>query len=227
MLIGFLQEYSSKKTLEKLQSFIKSQSLVIRNSKREMIDSKLLVPGDILVLLKGDKVTADGIVLNANDFFVSEAFLTGESELINKNKKNEVFAGSYVLGGTAIVKVTRTARTTKYGQIISKLASLEHEKAFSQKLISKFSNKLILLAGTIAVLIISLASIRGENVLDAIRYAIMIGVTVIPESLIVIITLTLTVGAKRILKRNELVKKLTSVENLGLTTVLCIDWHTY
>ncbi|HOU76122.1 MAG TPA: hypothetical protein PK957_03295 [Candidatus Dojkabacteria bacterium] len=87
VLIGFLQEYSSKKTLEKLQSFIKSQSLVIRNSKREMIDSKLLVPGDILVLLKGDKVTADGIVLNANDFFVSEAFLTGESELINKNKK--------------------------------------------------------------------------------------------------------------------------------------------
>ena len=181
------------------------------------------MPGDILILVKGDRVPADGVVLESNDLFVSEAFLTGESEPYKKDKEDKLFAGSYVFGGTAVMKVTETGISTKYGKIVSSLASLEHEKTYSQKLISSFSNKLIVVAGIVAVLIVVLSTIRGESILDAIRFAVTIGVTIIPESLVVIITLALTVGAKRILSRKGLVKKLNSVENLGLATTLCID----
>ncbi|MBN1618844.1 cation-transporting P-type ATPase [Candidatus Dojkabacteria bacterium] len=221
--IGFIQEYSSQKTLEKLKGLVKTENLVIRNGKREKIESRNIVPGDIIVLTKGDKIPADSRVVQANNFIVNEAFLTGESEPVKKEENTEVFVGSFVIGGSATIQATKTGKATRYGALTQRLSNLNTEKTYTQKQIAQFSNKIMIIAAIIAILVVVISIVRGENLLNSIRTAITLSVTIIPESLILIISLALTIGAQRIFKQKGLVKKLDSVENLGLTTTLCID----
>jgi Ca2+-transporting ATPase len=134
VLMGFFQEYNAKKTLYALRKIIKPMVMVIREGKRKLIEAKELVPGDLVVLISGDKIPADGRLIQG-EILVSEAILTGEEEGITKRKGDKVFMGTTVLSGKGVMEVEKIGKETEFGKIGKALVEIEEGKnAFAEKI---------------------------------------------------------------------------------------------
>jgi len=224
--IGFFQEYNAQKTLVALRAYLKPLATVIREGKRQEVEAKYLVPGDIVILNTGDKVPADGKLLECNNLLVSEAILTGEAEAVEKNlspEGSQLFMGTSILLGHGIMQVEKIGAKTEIGKIGQSLAEIKEAKTPIQIKLEEFSWSLAKLVLIICLAILILGLLYGGNFINMLELAMVLSVSAIPEGLPIAITVILVLGMRRILQRHGLVKKLISIETLGSTSIICTD----
>lgn len=236
--LGFYQEYSSEKTAKILQKYALPRAKVLRDGLVAQISADKLLPGDIIMLNTGDKVPADVRIIEQNSLIIDETVLTGESVGVSKvatnldsvpdsyhKAINIAFSGTDVLKGSAKAIVISTGRDTAFGHIAS-LATESRKVSDFTKGINQFSKFiLILVAITLAIVIIAQLLIKGSEVdiLTLIIFAVALTVGVIPEGLPLVTTFSLSRGAIRLSKKQVIVKRLSSIEDLGSIEVLCSD----
>lgn len=234
-ILGFRNEYKAEKAIEALKKLTALKVRVIRNTKEKIIDATEVVPGDIIVLEEGSKVPADTRIIESYLLQTQEASLTGESTPVSKEtsilkentdlaeRKNMVFAGTIVTTGRATAVVTSTGMETEVGSIATMLQDIKEEKTPLQKKLSRLS-KVIGLITLIIALIVFVAGIgRGEDFVTFFLVAVALAVAAIPEGLPIVVTISLSRGIQRMIKKNSLMRTLPSVETLGSTTVICTD----
>ena len=233
-LLSFLQEKKANEAVEKLRSLLKSKAMVKRDGRTIEISMDEVVPGDIVLLIAGDIVPADALIAESEDLYVNESVLTGESypaekshgkipedTLLNK-RKNVVFRGTSVISGTAIVIAVHTGKDTELGKIDAGLGLTKEETAF-EKGIRQFGFMIMKVAFSLAGIIIIVNIWSGKNPLDSILFALVLSIGFAPEMLPAIVSITLSAGAKRLSQRKVLVKRLSSIQNLGAIDILCCD----
>lgn len=222
-MIGFFWEYRTEKTLEKLKDITSPTADVVRDGEIKKIPSKNIVVGDILVLKNGNKVLADAQICENFSLSCDESLLSGESVAVAKKINDEIFMGSMVVSGRGKAIVKSTGMQTQMGKIASMIDDIKEEP-------TQLQNKLAVLGkyiGIGCIIICSIVSIigviKGESILDMIITGISLAVAAVPEGLPAIITITLAIAVKRILKLNAVVKKMHIIETFGSTTVICSD----
>jgi len=226
ILMGFSQEYHVEKTLTALRKFLKPKTIVIREGKRKEIESRELVPGDLVILNSGDKAPADGKIIEGANLLINEAILTGEEEAIAKTTKeesNKVFMGTIVIFGRGVMEVLNIGKETAIGKIEQSLADIKERKTPIQLKLDEFSKSLGKIILIVCLVIFLVGLLYQVGTWEMFRFSIILAVAAIPEGLPIAITVILALGMRRILKRNGLVKKLISIETLGSTSVICTD----
>jgi Ca2+-transporting ATPase len=235
-LLGFYQEYRAEKAVEALKRMIAPQVIALRNGREQSIESKNLVPGDIILLEAGSRVPADGRLLEAANMKVDEAALTGESTSVTKlidilppevtvaDRRNLIFMGTIVTGGRAVAVITTTGMSTEFGKIAGMVQAVEEEDPPLKKKVELMGRQL----GTIAVILCIWVFIIGvfihnQDLEIMFMTAISLAVSAIPEGLPAVLTITLALGVSRMARQKSIVRKLASVETLGSTTVICSD----
>jgi P-type Ca2+ transporter type 2C len=234
-ILGFYQEIKAERSLEALSSMLTPKAKVIRDSKRQLIEASLVVPGDICVLEIGERVPADGKVIESDSLSINEAMLTGESVAVAKNVKgselarkvrnlsNRVYMGTMVSGGIGLMKVEKTGQETEIGKIADKLTETQEEKTPLQKQIMSLSKKLAIMVGIISLIILAAGLLAGDPFIEIFTTAVAVAVSAIPEGLAVSLTVILAIGMQRIFKKKSIVRKLMAAETLGSVTVICAD----
>ncbi|MFW5747012.1 MAG: cation-translocating P-type ATPase, partial [Nanoarchaeota archaeon] len=237
VLLSFFEEYKATRDMESLKKLTPHRTRVIRNGEERIIDARMIVPGDILHLNRGDIVPADARIVTCTDLKVDESALTGESVPVTKSEKiivdsvtladriNMVFAGTMITNGHAKVIIVETGVTTELGKIASLVENAKEEKSPLQKKLDVLSSRFGLIVVSVCVLIFVIGLLRsGGAGLDALLVlAIAVAVAGIPESLPAVISISLAIGMKRMARNNAIIKKLSAVETLGTCTVICSD----
>ncbi|MEE0944608.1 MAG: cation-translocating P-type ATPase [Clostridia bacterium] len=241
--LGVFQESKAEKAIEALQEMSKAQSKVIRDGKQISIPSEDIVVGDIIVLEAGDSVPADARIIECASMKIEEAALTGESVPVDKkveallagangdvalgDRKNMVFMGSTVVYGRGKAVVTDTGMETEMGKIADALAQAEEGKTPLQIKLAGLSRILTYLVIGICIVIFGVQLIRDgigfEPILNSFMIAISLAVAAIPEGLATVVTIVLSIGVTNMSKRNAIIRKLTAVETLGCTQIICSD----
>jgi len=236
MILAITQERSAERSLAALRNISSPVSVVIRDGMRQEIDSAEIVPGDILLLKAGDMVSADARLLESNDLAVDESSLTGESlpaekdagaELGHKtavaDQANMVFGGCLVTAGRAKAIVTATGMDTQMGNIARYLNNKQKLKTPLQNRIDMIGRVISSIAVGAALVMFAVGLYRGENLWDMMFAAISLAVAAVPETLSLIVTLTLSHGVTEMSRKHALIRKLPAVETLGSTSVICTD----
>jgi Ca2+-transporting ATPase len=234
-VIGFVQESKAENAIAALARSVTTEAIAIRNGRKVRLNSRELVPGDIVLLASGDKVPADLRLLTVRDLQVSEAALTGESLPVAKtvepltediglgDRTNMAYAGSLVTFGRAKGIVVAIANETETGRISQMIeASIGLETPLIRK-IEKFSRKLLYIILTLAAFTFAVVLGKQGTGEDAFKAAVALTVSAIPEGLPAVVTVTLAIGVSRMAGRNAIIRKLPAVETLGSTTVICSD----
>lgn len=236
--IEFFQEQKTDKALEALNTLSALNVKVLRDGKIQEIDSKDIVMGDIILLEEGDKVSADGILLECQGLGMNESSLTGESEVVYKKiqednenhfKWNMCYAGTDVANGSALMKVVAIGSQTEYGKIGKVLNAISKEKTPLEKQIKKLVIVCTIISFIffIFVLIVNFmvhSDLQfNERLIQSILPAITVAMSSIPEEIPVVLTVFLAMGAWQLAKKNALTKNMKAVETLGAVTVLCTD----
>jgi len=221
-LLGFIQEKKANSALASLRSLVRPSAKVIRDGKKIRVDSNKIVPGDIVELELGDKIPADGKLLQANRFFVEEAILTGESLPVGKEKDGEVYMGTIVSTGEALMEVVVTGAKTQMGKIAVSIQKPDEDTPLTKQL-KKFSGQLTLLVIVLTLFVFLVGLLTGKDLVEIFKTSVALAVSSIPEGLLIALTVVLAVGMQRILKMKGLVRNLVSAETLGGVTTLCVD----
>ncbi len=232
-VVSTVQEIKAEKNSEALKDLIKVKVKVVRENKHYEIDSSYLVPGDIIIVEPGTKVSSDARIINSNNLTVDESVLTGESigvakssdssSLGDDSKKCMIYAGTSVLTGRAIAVVTATGIDTEVGKIAEKVTSTEESKSPLTIRMEKFSKQITLMIIGISILIGCVLIYKQYHFMDIFLAVVALAVSAMPEGLPLSLTLALTIGSNKMAKRNVIVKKLNSVESLGSCTVIASD----
>ncbi|MGB4594708.1 MAG: HAD-IC family P-type ATPase, partial [Anaerolineaceae bacterium] len=233
-ILGFVQEYTAGNAVEKLRSQVTLKSNVLRAGKVTTIPSDQVVPGDVVILSAGSLIPADGVVLEADDFFVNQAVLTGETYPSEKkvatvaanasltDRINSVFMGTSVSSGTARVIIAQTGKATVFGQVAEKLRLRPPETEFERG-IRRFGNMLTQVMLVMVVIVLSANILMKKPVVDSLLFALALAVGLTPELLPAIISIMLSHGAQKMAKRGVIVRRLTAIENFGSMDFLCTD----
>ncbi|HHT9111032.1 MAG TPA: HAD-IC family P-type ATPase [Candidatus Brocadiaceae bacterium] len=237
-VFSFWQEYKAERALDALKKLLPQKAGVLRDGKEKEISAEELVPGDIILLEEGDNISADARLIEAFNMRVDNSALTGESEPIYKTSEavvkgkeflwaelpNMVFAGASVISGTGKASVIATGMHTEIGRIASLTQELRAEKSPLQRELEKVTKIVTILALAMGVIFFFLGTYIGKlSVAHAFIFAIGIIVANVPEGLLPTVSLSLSMSVQRMARRNALIKKLSSVETLGCTTVICTD----
>jgi Ca2+-transporting ATPase len=225
--MGFFQEYRAEKAIASLKEMITPVSVVIRDGKEQEVETSKIVPDDLLLLRLGEKVPADCQVLSASNFLLNEAMLTGEAKPIMKGVSDLVFAGTYVVEGKCLAKVTVTGMNTKFGQIVKMVSRGEKELPLMDK-INKIARVMVVAAVSISVatggiMLVQAEAITTKTIIHSLIVGIALMVSAFPEGLPVVLVTSLAVGASRMAKNNAIVNRMSIIETLGETTVICAD----
>jgi Ca2+-transporting ATPase len=235
-VLGFAQEYRAERAIDALRRMAAPTATVIRGGREEDVPASELVPGDVLVFGAGDRVSADGRVLEAVNLKVDEAALTGESVPVDKHagaldgrglpvgdRHNMVYAGTAVTYGRGRALVVGTGMRTEFGGIARMLETIERAKTPLQVSLDRVGMLLARAAIVVVGLVVSLGLVRGEPFVDMLLFGTALAVAVVPEALPAVITISLTLAAQRMVRRNALVRRLPAIETLGSVTVICSD----
>lgn len=235
-MLGFVQEYRTEKSLQALKKLASPNAKVIRDGKASVISAKDIVPGDIVILESGNRVPADGKILDAQVLKVDESILTGESVPVEKtadyhsedtnikiHKKNYAFMGTSVISGRGKMIVTSIGMATEMGKIAGMMESIEDDETPLQKRLDVLGKQLVVLCLILCGLVAFLGVFRGEDVYKMFLIGVSLAVAAIPEGLPAIVTVVLTLGVQRMAKKNVIIRKLPAVETLGCATVICSD----
>lgn len=234
--LGFIQENKAEQSLRALKSMATPQAKVIRNGRIVEVKSIEIVPGDIVILEAGDFVPADGRIIENANLMIEESALTGESVPVTKSidipegddvpigdRRNMVYSTSLVTHGRGKIAVTGTGMNTEIGKIAELLKSQEEMKTPLQIKLEGLGKWLGIIALAVCVLIFILGTIQGRPVFDMFMIAVSLAVAAIPEGLPAIVTIVLSLGVQRMIKRNAIIRKLPAVETLGTASVICSD----
>ena len=243
-ILGVIQESKAEAAIEALQTMTAATCKVIRDGKQIVLHSDELVPGDIVVLEAGDSVPADGRLLESASLKIEEAALTGESVPVNKvieilgveseneislgDRKNMCYMGSTVVYGRGRAVITRTGMDTEMGKIAGVLAATEDEQTPLQRKLDDLGKTLSKLVLGICVFIFAFQLITAgkfdiPTILSTFMVAVSLAVAAIPEGLATVVTVVLSIGVTNMSKRNAVIRRLTAVETLGCTQVICSD----
>ena len=242
-VLGVFQESKAEAAIEALQEIAAATSKVLRDGKQVTLKSDELVPGDIVILEAGDAVPADGRIIECASMKIEEAALTGESVPVNKivdllqlnsqkdvplgDRKNMVYMGSTVVYGRGKAVVTGTGMNTEMGKIAKALSQAQDEATPLQIKLNQLSKILTVLVVGICAVIFAVglmrAGISSETILSTFMVAVSLAVAAIPEGLAAVVTIVLSIGVTNMSKRNAIIRKLTAVETLGCTQIICSD----
>ncbi len=234
-IIGFIQEARAEKAMDALKQLAAPKAKVKRAGKVELVPSKEVVPGDILMLESGDKIPADARIIEASSLKVNESILTGESVPVDKHvdaieedvsvadRKNLLYMGTAVSYGRAVAVVVATGMSTEMGKIASALKEVKTEKTPLQRSIHTLGKWMIIIAVAIVAVLKIIGISRGLGWVEIFMLSVAAVVAAIPEGLPAVVTVVLAVGMRMMAKRNAIIRKLVAVETLGSTTVICTD----
>ena len=243
-ILGILQESKAEKAIEALQEMSAATSKVLRDGKITNVKSEELVVGDVVILEAGDSVPADGRIIECASMKVEEAALTGESVPVEKtadtidlgeekdiplgDRKNMVYMGSTVVYGRGAAVICDTGMDTEMGKIADALAQAKDGKTPLQLKLAQLSKILTVLVLAICVVIFGVSLLRADNItgevfLDTFMIAVSLAVAAIPEGLVAVVTIVLSIGVTNMSKRNAIIRKLTAVETLGCAQIICSD----
>lgn len=247
-VLGVFQESKAEAAIEALQEIAAATSKVLRDGKLVTLKSEELVPGDVVVLEAGDAVPADGRIIESASMKIEEAALTGESVPVNKivsilnlegekdvplgDRKNMMYMGSTVVYGRGKAVITGTGMNTEMGKIADALANAKEEETPLQLKLNQLSKILTVLVIVICVVIFAVGLFRafmspegitGDTFLDSFMIAVSLAVAAIPEGLAAVVTIVLSIGVTNMSRRNAIIRKLTAVETLGCTQIICSD----
>lgn len=235
IITGFIQEYKAEKVIESLKKMVIPVSIVLRDGKEKEIQTNELVPGDIVLLEAGEKIPADCLIIEQNELLVDESILTGESKEISKivtkdkekySEENLIYMGSFVVNGKCLAKVIHTGMDTKFGKIAGMISRVEKNLPLQEKT-NQISKTMVIIA-----IVFSLATgilmcigrpLSTRLLVEAATIVIALSVSAFPESLPVALTTALSRGAYVMAKKNAVVNRMSIIETLGETTVICSD----
>ncbi len=233
--LSFIEEKKADKAIEELNKMFITNNNVIRNGKKETIDVRKIVPGDIIELEAGDYVSADARIISSEALEVNESTLTGESKNIKKDnnditeekelyeRKNMVYAGCNVTNGHAFVVVCSTAMNTELGKIGASLMNNTNELTPLQKKVNQISKVLTYIIIAIIIVMMAVGLLKKNDFFDILMLSISLAVAAIPEGMSSVITIILSLGMSEMAKRNVIIRKMASVETLGSTDIICSD----
>jgi Ca2+-transporting ATPase len=246
-VVGFVQEYRSEKAMEAMKKLTAPKARLLREGKEVLLPAREVVPGDIALLESGDRMPADGRLLEVVDLKTDEAVLTGESTPVGKitgvldaktsvaDRKNSVFMATHVMYGRGKAVITSTGMNTEFGKIAEMVQAVEEEETPLKQKLARFAKKLgiIIVAVCAIIFVLELYEILvigvggvGEaigNITDAFMIAVALAVSAVPEGLPAVVTVSLALGARELAKRNAIIRRLASAETLGATTFICSD----
>ena len=234
---SFVQEYRASQATEALKKMLPSYARVIRGGEEEKVLAEELVPGDVVLIEEGDRISADGRIVFVTDLQVNQSALTGESNPVYKNSQpdldrqktdleydNMVFAGTTVSSGSAKVVISAIGMATQFGQIAHLTQEMAAEKSPLQKELDHLTKQISVISISLGVIFFLGATFFVHQAMaQAFIFALGMIVAFIPEGLLPTVTLSLAMAVQRMAKDNALVKKLSSVESLGATSVICSD----
>lgn len=228
--VSFVQRYKVEQLMQSFLDYIPKEVALLRDGVRKLLDATEIVPGDILLVQEGDKISADGIIISSTQLLVDESILTGESEPVEKvayqeleEISHEAFSGSTVMRGNATILVVKTGKATQIGAISELSQIVERDLTPMQKELMLFVKKITYLALAIGFIFFVVGFLIGNTFWTNLIFAIGIIVANVPEGLLPTVTLALTQASVKMGRRNAVVKTILSVETLGSTTVICTD----
>jgi len=234
-ILGFVQEYKAEKAIEALQQMLSPVCKVLRDGKEKEIDASHLVPGDIVLLEIGDRVPADLRLIEAINLKIDESALTGESASINKTDKviskavplaeqfNMARMGTSVTNGYARGIVVATGMDTEFGRIARLTSEVERSQTPLQKRLAVLGKKLGILSVAISALVAIVGYLFGKDLLEMFLTGVSLAVAVVPEGLPAVVTITLALGVKAMVRQHALLRRLQAAESLGSANVICTD----
>ncbi len=234
-LLGFFQEYKADKAIEKLRSLSSPSCMVLRDGKEQMVETRKIVPGDVILVEEGTKIPADSYLLESWNLKIDESLLTGESVPVKKDvsvvanevpvssRENMLFSSTAVTYGRGKAIVTATSMQTEVGKIAHLIQDAEEKETPLQKKLDKLGKKLALITVAIIAVIFATGIARGQPISGMFLIAVSLAVAAIPEGLPAVVTISLALGVKRMVRKRVLVRRLSAVETLGATTIICAD----
>ena len=234
-LIGFIMEMQAERSMRALKKLSVTNVHVVRDGKFQMVNCETLVPGDVIHLEAGDVISADARIIEANGLQVNESVLTGESVPVAKNNNllsvktricdqiNMLFKGTHITQGNTIAVVVKSGKETVMGQIADLVKSAETPRTPLEQRMQQLSRKLVLFSLVLLVLVFIPAFLRGLPILQLLEISIAMAIAAIPEGLPVVVTITLAHGVLKMAKNNVVIRKLSAVESLGVTDLICVD----
>jgi len=234
-LLGAIQEWKADKALEALRRMAAPTARVLRDGKPQEIHAEEVVPGDVLLLETGDRVAADGRLLEATDLSLDESALTGESEPVRKSpavlsedtpvadRTNMVWASTVVTSGRGKAVVMATGMNTELGRIAGQVRETGREQTPLQRRLARLGTVLGIAGIGLAACVFLIGLFKGFAWLEMLLFSVAVAVSAIPEGLPAVISVTLALGVQRMARRNAIIRRLAAVETLGSTTVICSD----
>jgi Ca2+-transporting ATPase len=233
--LGFYQEFRAEKSLELLRRIAAPTATVLRNGQEKEVSTRELVPGDLLILHTGDKVSADSRIIEAFNLQIDEAAFTGESVPVSKfpeslpeqtplqERTNTAFSGTLVTSGRGKSVVLATGMRTEFGKIAYSIESAEQTRTPLEKRMDELGNWMIkVLLATVGVIAL-LGVLRGHGLVEMFLWGVSLAVAAVPEALPAVVTGALSIGVYRMARRNAIIRHLPATETLGSTTVICTD----
>lgn len=235
-LFGFVQEYRAERSLEALRDMTSPTARVVRDGQETLVAAGDLVPGDVVLLFEGDRVPADGRLIEARSLAVDESVLTGESTSASKDPEaihhegvapadrvNMLFKGTSVTRGRGRLLVTATGMRTELGRIAGMMEAVQTEPTPLQRRLAQLGRWIVIVCLFIVAAVFTLGVLRGLPVYKMFLTAVSLAVAAIPEGLPAVVTVSLAVGVQQMLRRRAIVRRLPAVETLGCATVICSD----
>lgn len=222
-IFGVYQEHKAEQAVAMLRTMTVNSVRLIREGKEIEVDSKQLVPGDIMLIEEGVKIPADALVLESSQLEINEASLTGESIPVAKKAHELIFMGTIVTRGRAVTQVKQIGLLTKFGQIASELSILPESKTLLQHKLEQLTEIIGLIGIIISVSVFFLATFQGSATIAAFLLAISLAVAIVPEGLPAVMTITLASGMKAMAKKKAIVRKMSAIEALGNITLIATD----
>ncbi|MEP0804016.1 MAG: cation-translocating P-type ATPase [Chloroflexota bacterium] len=243
VVLGFVQEYRAERAIDALRQMAAPMATVLRGGEEIKIPARDVVPGDVVILHTGDRIPADGRVIESINLQVEEAALTGESVPVEKHtdplpsdpstgsgqalpvgdRRNMVYAGTAVTYGRGRALIAATGMQTEFGKIAQLLQTVETTRTPLQQNLDKVGATLARAAFVVVAIIVALGLLRGQPFIEMLIFGIALAVAVVPEALPAVVTISLAIGVQKMVKRNALIRRLPAVETLGSTSVICSD----
>jgi len=236
VLLGFIQEHRASRALEALRKMAAPTARVVRDGEEAVVPAGELVPGDVVVIRTGDRVPADARLLQSINLTVDEAALTGESVAVGKttaalddaalpvgDRHNMIYAGTIAAYGRGRAVVVATGMSTEFGQIARMVESVDAGRTPLQENLDRLGATIGKAALVVVALVVAVGLARGLPPVDMFMFGIALAVAVVPEALPAVVTISLAIGVRRMVKRHALVRRLPIVETLGSTSVICSD----
>ena len=235
-VLGFVQDFRAEKAMAALKELAVPEITVRRDGKEGAVSASKLVPGDVILLMAGNRIPADCRLLESRQLQLEEAALTGESHTVVKHvksldeadlplgdRKNMVFMGTDVSSGRGVAVVTETGMNTELGNIADLIQRVGYQSTPLQRRLARMGKWLAVAALALVAVVFGMGILRGQDVPLMLMTALSMAVAAVPEGLIAVATISLALGAKRMLRREALIRKLPAVETLGSVTVICSD----